>query len=1498
MSNNNPSGPTPVPPDPLPPQELIARFERAWDQEGKEPTLHDYLPADEPTRRTVLVDLVRIDLQRRLQAGESVRVEKYLHAFPDLATDQSKLFELLVAEYAGRMAQGKPPRLEEYYRRFPTHKDALEKHFQAVKQAGTTGPKTVMHGPDVTVTTSQDAQPSAATSPPPAPQATMELESGGKPAPVEPPGDMDGADNTVEIPGSLPPQPVPASPQNADSSFDSDVSGMTVDIPASHPPGDLKPAGASGAPPSDATIDLPGSVPAGQLGAVGAASTPPSDATMDLPASHPPTEAGSAAPVAKSDFWGKNEPSAVPSDHTVDLPGSVPPSEKTPVSGVGSAQPSDPYMETLDKYDASGPAVAAGMSSQAGVPGYEILGELGRGGMGVVYKARQKGLKRLVALKMILAGAHAGAQQLARFKLEAEAVALLQHPNIVQVYEVGEYDNLPFFSLEFIDGGCLANQLEGTPQSPQRAAQMIEVLARAMDVAHQKGVIHRDLKPANVLLTMEGTPKITDFGLAKKLDDVSGHTAAGSVMGTPSYMPPEQAAGKVEELGPPADIYSLGAILYEMITGRPPFKAATPLETIMQVANDDPVPPSQLQPRTPRDLETICLKCLQKEPPKRYPSAADLADDLRRYLNHEPILARPVSPAEKTIKWIKRYPSYAALIGVSTLVLLGLIGLVIASYDQRLRVAEMRNKGQGLVSHGRSSLSEGKWQDAIDAFDEALRLVGSDKALEDLRREAQILLDDAKLRQEEQVQGKLAKDAAEKRYQDFLKRRGDALFYAAYSLSDRTEKSLTEAQRKAQEALEVAQESVNRKERPSYLDYLDALKQSQMTEGCFELFMVQAEIQAQLDPKRVSESLKMLERAQQLVPPKQRPPQAYFKRLENYNRIAGKVAEAQEAQRNAAGGEPATALDFFLLGEQYQREEKFREAIREFENALEKDHNHYGAHFFLAICHLRQNEPATARAHLTACLAQGEDILWIYLMRGFASIQIKDMQAARRDFQIAQIAHDRNKDDRDQGYVLSNNLAILLLGEEKFDEAIAMLNEAIGLDREKYQAYISLAKAYQLQKKLPEAIAQFNKAIATAEKLPEKQRLDAVTMSLLHRNRAKLHLEFLQEVRSQCLIPGVLHPEGAWALPLFERQEYTASLRDFEQAGKLLADAKLQDTADEGWAKSLTGGGQILHRCKRYREALANYDRVLKVYPDFTEAHRWRAEALLRLNEYAGAVAAFNRYLATGGQRKAEIFRVRGSAKEKLADLRFVFRDGAWHETTEETARDKLAELRSFSWPAVQAAELISLSSGGAFLSVPWVDVKAEDRGSLLAIDDYNRALEIDPNDGPTYTRRARAYLVCQSYQPALRDFDKSLEFDRTNTDAYLGRAFALIKLNRTPEGLADVERAVKIAPANSQLLYKAARIHGLAVSNLDAALGPRVFQIDAKTLRQRTGWHDRTLDLIGRALEPLDDAERSKFWKEKVESDTAFDSLRRSLAYSRLEAKYAPRNGRLGRRD
>jgi tetratricopeptide (TPR) repeat protein/tRNA A-37 threonylcarbamoyl transferase component Bud32 len=311
------------------------------------------------------------------------------------------------------------------------------------------------------------------------------------------------------------------------------------------------------------------------------------------------------------------------------------------------------------------------------IEGYDVQEILGRGGMGVVYRARQLKLNRTVALKMMLSGAFAGRDERTRFQREAEAVAALKHPNIVQIHDSGELDGRQYFTMEYVDGGSLAQFLSGIPQPARRAAAMAETLARAVQIAHQGGIVHRDLKPSNVLLTADHTPKITDFGLARRFESDEHLTFTGARVGTPSYMAPEQAAGNVHAIGPATDVYALGAILYEMLTGRPPFRGESSNETERQVIADDPVPPCQLNSRVPRDLETICLKCLQKDPSRRYAAAAELADDLQRFQRGEAILARRTGPIERTMKWIRRHRALAAFLVSGVLLLNVLIALVL-----------------------------------------------------------------------------------------------------------------------------------------------------------------------------------------------------------------------------------------------------------------------------------------------------------------------------------------------------------------------------------------------------------------------------------------------------------------------------------------------------------------------------------------------------------------------------------------------------------------------------------------------------------------------------------------------------------------------------------------------------------------------------------------------------------------------------------------------------
>jgi serine/threonine-protein kinase len=389
---------------------------------------------------------------------------------------------------------------------------------------------------------------------------------------------------------------------------------------------------------------------------------------------------------------------------------------------------------------------------------YELLAELGRGGMGIVYKAHDRRLNRLVALKLIRAGQQATPAEAQRFRNEAEAAAHLDHPHIVPIYHVGEVDAQFYFTMQLLDGGSLTRNIERYHAQPRATARLTAALARAVHHAHQHGILHRDLKPSNILLDSNGEPRVADFGLAKWLDVGETLTETGQVLGTPAYMAPELASGRKGAATTAADVYGVGAILYELLTGRPPFRGSNRLDTVLKVVHDDPVPPRKLDPKIPADLETICLKCLEKEPSKRYASAGDIADDLGRYLSNEPILARPAGNIRRAIKWAKRRPALAGLVGVSVSGLLVLGGVVAYSADQlrnerdfalaQKRIADNErdaaNRARDETDRQRQR-AQANFERAREAVDQMLTRIGDEKLrnvpwLEDLQRD---LLEDA-----------------------------------------------------------------------------------------------------------------------------------------------------------------------------------------------------------------------------------------------------------------------------------------------------------------------------------------------------------------------------------------------------------------------------------------------------------------------------------------------------------------------------------------------------------------------------------------------------------------------------------------------------------------------------------------------------------------------------------------------------------------------------------
>jgi tetratricopeptide (TPR) repeat protein len=936
------------------------------------------------------------------------------------------------------------------------------------------------------------------------------------------------------------------------------------------------------------------------------------------------------------------------------------------------------------------------------VPGYTILTELGRGGMGVVYRARQHGLNREVALKMVLHAQHAGSDQLARFRNEIEAVARLRHPNIVQVYQVGDQEGRPYFSMELVEGGTLDKHLAGVPKPPAEAARMVETLALAIEAAHRQHVIHRDLKPGNVLLSDDGVPKVTDFGLAKHVDDESWKTKSGVIMGTPSYMAPEQAAGKGGLIGPATDVYALGAILYELLTGRPPFRAPTMVETLDQVRHQEPVSPRQLQPKTPRDLETICLKCLQKEPPKRYSSAEALAADLRRYLEGKPILARPVSAWERGIKWAKRRPAVAALVVMSAVAVLGLGAFYFERLSRQEAMARDRKKKEQEYNNelfmAQAARAEGNFDVASVNLRRAAELereiVSSDP---DFHGEAERLREQV---QQEQAQRRIVQ-AANAKYDRFKHLRDTALFHATLSLGDGLEVNLKDTRKFATEALASFGIDSTFGTLPKVDECLKT-HESDIRERCYELLLVLAEAEAQPLPREPWPEIRAkAERALRVLDVAWRFPEfrgktrAYHLRRALYLEQKDEQEKAAAERKRADQIQPSLAFDSYLVGDSQYKQGMIPEAMLSFEQAFEKDSGFFWAQYFLAVCYLREGEAAQAKHLLTNCLKEHGNLVWIYLMRGFAHGQLDEFEAAEADFAKALDL----KPPEDARYVLHANRGVMRIRQvtkEAVEKGIEDFKEAIRLKPKEYQAYASLAQVYESQGRLDLAVPYLDQAIARAV----KQKVNA---ALLYRSRARL-------------------------------DEQMGSLE------KALGD--LERTIREDWADDSPEGvtdvardyadkGRLLSRMRLYDQALGAHEKALALRPRLAAAHLGRAQALRHLQMYPESVNAYGEYFKDNARPVPGAYLGRALARSRLND---------WSGAVEDY---------TLALNAGDGSARVHTLRGWAYLA---------GSSPALALNDFEEAVRLDPRSADAYTGRGYAQVKLGRYDLAVGDADRAVD--------------------------------------------------------------------------------------------------------------------------------------------
>jgi serine/threonine-protein kinase len=798
-------------------------------------------------------------------------------------------------------------------------------------------------------------------------------------------------------------------------------------------------------------------------------------------------------------------------------------------AAVNPAGPPEPGHQAVNN-----PPSQASNADLPTVPGYEVVAELGQGGMGVVYQARQCSLQRLVALKMILAGLHADATARLRFRTEAQAVARLTHPNIVPIYEVGESGGRPFLALEYVDGGSLLRKVAGSAQPEREAARLVETLARAVHYTHRRGILHRDLKPNNVLLTADGTPKITDFGLAKLLDADAGPTRTETLLGTPSYMAPEQAAGDAKKVGAAADVYSLGAILYELLTGRAPFQGATPLNTLEQVRTQEPVPPRRLRRSVSRELETICLKCLEKEPGNRYPSAEALADDLHRFLEGQPVRARPVPVWRRLGRSARRRPALVAC-ALAAAALVGLL-LTAGSY--------FRAAGQ-LARHR----AEEKYRQFVQRRNEAL------------------------------FYGLIAPDEG-------------ALFLGGEAAANR--KTAESAAREALALAGVGGESGAAAIDPD----LPAPRQAEIAADCYALLLVLASLKSQgpggdsrtpdpgpLTPspegkERYQEALRILDRARRLG----FQTRAYHLRRAHLLEQLGEQAGARKDRDRAASLPPEGALDQFLAGEERYRRGDWGQAMDSFNRALSLQPGHFWAQFFLAVCHLKGRHWEAAKAGLNACISQQPDFVWAYLFRSFANEKLQAPAEARVDFQKAL----RLNPSADARYVLFLTRGIFHFNRRELDRAAADFRAALALRPRQYNAYLNLAQVYLARGQFEEAAGQVRNALRFR---PPAQ---AVAGYHLERGRRLLRDGRYEEAVRACdaalgLSPHQPLPHEVRGRALLALGRYRQAERSF---GQYLREGG-EETSDV-----FRGRGLARMKLGKYPEAVEDYTRALERAPD------------------------------------------------------------------------------------------------------------------------------------------------------------------------------------------------------------------------------------------------------------------------------------------------------------
>jgi serine/threonine-protein kinase len=1025
------------------------------------------------------------------------------------------------------------------------------------------------------------------------------------------------------------------------------------------------------------------------------------------------------------------------------------------------------------------------------LPGYEILGELGRGAMGVVYRARQLRLNRTVALKMVLAGDHAGPAALVRFLREAELAASLQHPNIVQIHEIGAHGSLPYFTLEYVEGGTLAAHLAGKALPAASAAALLEQLAGAIDHAHRQGVLHRDLKPGNILLQKSGVrsqesgvraernpaglpdscfltpdscPKITDFGLARRVEGGSGLTQTGAILGTPSYMAPEQAAGRGDVVGPAADIWALGAILYECLAGRPPFLAETPYETLAQVLSLDPVAPSRLQPRCPRDLETICLKCLRKHPAERYASAGDLADDLRRFRAGQPIRARRVGRLERAAKWARRKPALATLWATGVVGALLATGLWLWTMQARARQRREVTTAVGKAVAEAQQLRH-DWGKALAQARRAEALLEGADVDPELRRRVQTML--AELRAEERDRQMV--EALERVRLLRLDPRSARFDFAT-------------ANRDYEKAFRDFGVDVPRVDPREAAQRLGARPIRGTLAAALEDWASVRRLMGDRDAQGRERLLKVALDTD---------PAPWRARLHQALAEPG----AGDLKKFAAGRDMASvpARTVVLLAEALADRDDWATAIAVLRRAWLRHSGDFWVNYTLAIHHSRLQRPDVDEIlrHMATAYALRPRSAFALVALGYA---LEKKGRLEEGIACYRRALELEKDYAVAHFSLGN--ALQAKGQHRL--ALACQEEAVRLRPDFADAHNALGNALRKLGRPAEAARAYRKAIDLDRHAPEPHNGLGVALSDLGKVDEAI-AAYREALRRQ--------KDFAPAL-----SNLAIALRDKGLPDQAIKAARAALAQDGKRVEAHTALGNALLDKGRLDEAVAAYQEALRLDPGYADAHNGLGGVLVRKGRLDEAISAFRTAVsfreayAAAHLNLGEILRQQGRLPEALAAYRKAVRYGPHQPEAHNGLGVALQQTGQLDEALKHYREAIRLRPGYAVAFNNLGNALREKGRSKEAVVAFREAMRLGMDDAVARYNLALALEQLGRLEEAAASYRGALARREDHAEAHCNLGLLLQRLGRLPEALKHLQRGHALGSARPDWNYPSAR--------------------------------------------------------------------------------------------